>query len=74
VLGLPPAGPLALKASTRALEKRTIGIGVMLMAGDVVLTQVTRDGKNAPIRLRVLDASGEEVSAKDGDLVEFGFT
>ena len=51
-----------------------LGIGVMLMAGDVVLTQVTRDGENAPMRLRVLDAGGEEVSAKEGNLVEFGFT
>jgi hypothetical protein len=74
VLEVPPVGPLALKASTRALEKRTVGIGVLLMAGDAELQQVTRDGESAPIRLRVLNAAGSEVSAKDGNLEEFGFT
>jgi hypothetical protein len=74
VLEVPPVGPLALKASTRALEKRTVGIGVLLTAGDAELQQVTRDGESAPIRLRVLDAAGSEVSAKDGNLEEFGFT
>jgi len=74
VLEVPPMEPLALKASTQALEKRTIGIGVRLMAGDAELGQVTRDGENAPMRLRVLDASGEEVSAAEGDLEKFGFT
>ncbi len=74
VLEVPPMGPLALKASTQALEKRTIGIGVRLMAGEAELQQVTRDGESAPVRLRVLDSSGSEVSARDGDLEEFGFT
>jgi len=78
LLTLPPVGPLALKVSTtRTFERRTfrtIRIRVRLMAGETELQQVTRDGKNAAIRLRVLDGSGEEVSAEEGDLEKFGLT
>jgi hypothetical protein len=74
VLAVPPMGPLALEVSTQAVETDKIGIGVQVMAGETELQQVTRDGENAPIRLRVFDASGEEVTAADGDLEKFGFT
>ena len=74
VLEMPPMGPLALKITTKALGKRKVGIGARVMAGEVELQQVTRDGENAPVRLRVLDGSGEEVSAEEGDLEKFGFT
>ncbi len=75
MIELPPAGPLALKPSTKAMEEeRTVGIGVRLMAQEAELGQVTRAGENALVRLRVLDGRGEEVSAADGDLEKFGFT
>jgi hypothetical protein len=74
LLTLPPVGPLALKVSRTGFERRTISVGVRLMAGETELQQVTRDGENAPIRLRVLDGSGEEVSAEEGDLEKFGRT
>jgi hypothetical protein len=49
----------------------TVGIWVHLLGG---MGDVMMDGRSVQAQVRVLDASGEEVASKKGQLSDFGFS
>ena len=52
-----------------------LGIGVLLTGGgDHRARSVLRDGRPAPVQVRVTDAAGKEVAALKGPLTDFGFS
>jgi hypothetical protein len=51
-----------------------LGAGLRLTAGDVVLTEVRKDGQSVRVKMVVTNASGAEIASDDGALTDFGFS
>lgn len=72
-LAIPTLGKLQLSMETQ-VKGREAGIGLRVKSGDVVLTQVRRNGDAAVCTLEIYDRQGQKVSTHKGDLQKFGFT
>jgi hypothetical protein len=63
------------KAVLQAAPSRgKLAVGLRIMAGGVLLTDVRKDGQPVQVKMIVTDASGAEIASKVGPLSDFGFS
>ncbi len=55
-------------------SKGRLAVALQIMAGDVRLTDVRKDGQPAQVRMVVTDAAGARIASKVGPLSDFGFS
>jgi hypothetical protein len=51
-----------------------LAVGLELMDGDAVLSDIRKDGKPIQVKMTVTDASGAEKASKVGTMADFGFS
>jgi len=75
VIKAPKVNPKDLKLEiTTKVEGRDARVGLTVKSGGASISNILKNGKNAPARIRIVSAKGETVVNESGDLQKFGFT